>query len=41
MHPCGAPGLGVDLNEALAAAFPYKPAYLPVARLTDGTVHDW
>jgi len=41
MHPGDAPGLGVDLDEALAAAFPYKPAYLPVARLTDGTVHDW
>ena len=41
MHPGDAPGLGVDLDEALAAQFPYDPAYLPVARLTDGTVHDW
>ena len=24
-----------------AARFPYEPAYLPVNRLTDGTVHDW
>jgi len=41
MHPGDAPGLGVDLDEALAATFPYTPAYLPVARLEDGTVHDW
>ena len=41
MHPGEAPGLGVDLNEALAATYPYQRAYLPVARLTDGTVHDW
>ena len=25
----------------LAATFPYERAYLPVARLTDGTMHDW
>ncbi len=41
MHPGEAPGLGVDIDEALAAAFPYNAAYLPVARLQDGTVHDW
>ena len=41
MHPGDAPGLGVDIDEALAATFPYQRAYLPVARLTDGTVHDW
>jgi len=41
MHPGDAPGLGVDVNEGLAATFPYTPAYLPVARLLDGTVHDW
>jgi mannonate dehydratase len=41
MHPGDAPGLGVDLDEALAGTFPYSPAYLPVARLVDGTVHDW
>ena len=41
MHPGDAPGLGVDIDEALAAAFPYQRAYLPVARLTDGTMHDW
>jgi mannonate dehydratase len=41
MHPGDAPGLGVDLDETLAATFPYDPAYLPVARLQDGTVHSW
>jgi hypothetical protein len=28
-------------TEALASTFPYQPAYLPVARLLDGTMHDW
>lgn len=41
MHPGEAPGLGVDLDEALAARYPYEPAYLPVARKTDGTMHSW
>jgi mannonate dehydratase len=41
MHPGDAPGLGVDIDEALASTFPYKPAYLPTARLLDGTVHSW
>ena len=41
MHPGDRPGLGVDLDETLAAAFPYTRAYLPIARLSDGTVHDW
>ena len=41
MHPGDAPGLGVDLDEALAASFSYKRAYLPTARRMDGTVHDW
>jgi mannonate dehydratase len=41
MFPGDAPGLGVDLDEGLAATFPYQRAYLPVARLEDGTVHDW
>jgi mannonate dehydratase len=34
-------GLGVDLDETVAARFPYVPAHLPFNRLTDGTVHDW
>jgi mannonate dehydratase len=41
MHPGNAPGLGVDLDEQLAAKYPYEPAYLPVNRLIDGTVHSW
>jgi len=35
------PGLGVDYDEALAKRYPYQAAYLPVNRLTDGTIHDW
>jgi mannonate dehydratase len=41
MHPGEQPGLGVDLDETLAAQFPYQPAYLPVNRKLDGTMHDW
>jgi mannonate dehydratase len=41
LHPGEAPGLGVEIDEALAAKYPYKRAYLPVNRLEDGTMHDW
>ncbi len=41
LHPGEAPGHGVDIDEALAAKFPYARAYLPVNRLIDGTMHDW
>jgi mannonate dehydratase len=41
MHPGEAPGLGVDIDEELAARFPYQRAYLPINRKEDGTVHDW
>jgi mannonate dehydratase len=41
MHPGEAPGLGVDVDEALAAQYPYEPAYLPIARKPDGTIHSW
>jgi mannonate dehydratase len=41
MHPGEAPGLGVDINEELAAQFPYQRAYLPVNRKLDGTMHSW
>jgi len=41
MHPGDAPGLGVSIDETLAATFPYQRAYLPVARRADGTMHDW
>ena len=30
MHPGDAPGLGVDIDEALAARYPHERAYLPV-----------
>ncbi|HEX8585399.1 MAG TPA: D-mannonate dehydratase ManD [Allosphingosinicella sp.] len=41
LHPGDAPGLGVDIDEELAATYPYKRAYLPVNRLEDGSMHDW
>jgi len=41
LHPGDAPGLGVDIDEDLAAKYPYKRAYLPVARRLDGSMHDW
>jgi mannonate dehydratase len=41
MHPGEAPGLGVDIDEALAATYAYTRAYLPVARLEDGTLCNW
>jgi len=41
LHPGEKPGLGVDIDEVLAAKYEYKRAYLPVARLQDGTMHDW
>ena len=39
--PGEAPGLGVDIDEELAAQHPYRRAYLPVARTEDGTVGSW
>jgi mannonate dehydratase len=41
MVPGDAPGLGVDLDEKLAAKYPYQRAYLPVLRKFDGTLWDW
>jgi len=41
LDPGEAPGLGVDLDLEAARAFEYTPAYLPVNRLLDGTMHDW
>lgn len=41
MHPGDVPGLGVDINEELAAEYPYQRAYLPVNRKLDGTMHSW
>jgi len=41
MHPGEKPGLGVEIDEALAAKHPYERAYLPVSRKLDGTLHSW
>jgi mannonate dehydratase len=41
MHPGETPGIGVDIDEALAARYPYQRAYLPVNRKLDGTMHNW
>lgn len=41
MHPGDAPGLGVDIDETLAARYPYQRAYLPINRKLDGTLHSW
>jgi len=41
MHPGDSPGLGVDIDEALASKYPYARAYLPVNRKLDGTMHSW
>jgi mannonate dehydratase len=39
---CGeSPGHGVDLDEKLAARYPYSPKQLPIARLEDGSMWDW
>jgi mannonate dehydratase len=41
MFPGEKPELGVDIDEALAAQFPYRRAYLPINRKLDGTMHSW
>ena len=41
LHPGESPGHGVDLDEKLAAKYPYQRAYLPVNRLEDGTMWNW
>jgi mannonate dehydratase len=41
LHPGEAPGLGVEIDEKLAAKYPYKRAYLPVNRLEDGSMTNW
>jgi mannonate dehydratase len=41
LHPGDRPGLGVDIDETLAAQYPYQRAYLPVNRLEDGTMTNW
>lgn len=41
LHPGDEPGLGVDIDVALAGRHLYRRACLPVNRLEDGTMHDW
>lgn len=41
LRPGETPGHGVDIDEALAAKYPYKRAYLPVNRLEDGSLWNW
>jgi mannonate dehydratase len=42
MYPGDVPGHGVEIDEALAAKYPYQRAYLPVNRLQhDGTLWNW
>jgi mannonate dehydratase len=41
LHPGEAPGHGVDIDEKLAARYPYRPASLPVNRLEDGSMFNW
>ena len=41
LHPGEVPGHGVDVDETLAAKFPYRRASLPVNRLEDGTLWNW
>lgn len=39
--PGEGPGLGVVYDDAVADAHPYAAAYLPINRLSDGSMHDW
>lgn len=41
LHVDDRPGHGVDVDERLAARFPYQPRQLPIARLEDGTMWNW
>jgi mannonate dehydratase len=41
LHPGDKPGLGVEIEETLAAKYPYRRAYLPINRLEDGTMYNW
>lgn len=41
LHPGDQPGIGVEIDEALAARYPYEPKQLPVARLKDGAMWNW
>jgi mannonate dehydratase len=39
--PGETPGLGVEIDEALARKHEYSRAYLPVNRLEDGSMYNW
>jgi mannonate dehydratase len=41
LRPSERPGHGVDIDETLAARYPYQPRQLPIARLRDGTLWNW
>ena len=42
LYPGDAPGHGVEIDETLAARYPYQRAYLPVNRLAhDGSLWHW
>ena len=41
LHVGDTPGIGVDIDEKLAAKYPYAPKQLPIARLEDGSMWDW
>jgi mannonate dehydratase len=41
LTPGDSPGHGVDIDESLAAKYPYRRAYLPINRLEDGTLWNW
>ncbi|HEY8292347.1 MAG TPA: mandelate racemase/muconate lactonizing enzyme family protein [Thermomicrobiales bacterium] len=41
LYSGGTPGLGVELNEEAAAAYPYAPKGLQILRREDNSVSDW
>jgi len=41
LYPGDVPGHGVEIDEEIAAKYPYQRAFLPVNRLEDGTMWNW
>ena len=41
LHAGETPGHGVDIDEGIAAKYPYVPKQLPVSRLEDGSMWNW
>ncbi len=39
LYPNERPGLGVDVDEAQAAKYPYQRAHMPLVRRADGSMH--